>query len=383
MDMASFDFDTFVDRRQTASVKWDRYKDRDVLPMWVADMDFCSPPAVIDALHRRVDHGVFGYTSAPEPLVECLVDLMEKRYGWKIEPEWLVWLPGLVTGLNVACRAVGAPGDAVMSATPVYPPFLTAPGHFQRTLIRVPMSKAKHRWEPDFDRMEAQMTPETRLLLWCSPHNPVGRVFSRFELERLAEICLAHDVIICSDEIHCDLVLDPEKWHIPTASLAPEVADQTITLMAPSKTFNIPGLSCAFAVISQPALRGRFTKAMEGIVPHVNALGYTAALAAFSHGWEWLAALIDYLRANRNRVAERIDRISGLSAAPVEASYLTWIDTRQTGIENPAGFFEKAGVGLSDGRDFDGDGFVRLNFGCRRRQLDLALDRMEAALAAL
>jgi cystathionine beta-lyase len=379
--MTRFDFDTPVDRRHTSCEKWDRYAGRDVLPMWVADMDFLSPPAVRSALYERIDHGIFGYTHPPQALVDCVVDHLQTRYRWQVDPAWLVWLPGLVSGLNIACRGVGSPGDEVMSATPVYPPFLTAPRHFQRTLKRLPMVEDRGQWSLDLDRMAAGMSPATRLFLLCNPHNPVGRMFSRSELERLAEICLENDVIICSDEIHCDLILDPDKRHIPTATLAREVEQRTITLMAPSKTFNIPGLGCAFAVIASARLRRRFTAAMAGIVPHVNALGYSAALAAYRDGWPWLDELLVYLRANRDLVLDRVNRMEGLSTTPVEATYLAWIDTRPTGIENPAGFFESAGVGLSDGRDFDGAGFVRLNFGCPRSRLVDALDRMERAMA--
>jgi cystathionine beta-lyase len=233
----------------------------------------------------------------------------------------------------------------------------------------------------DFDRMAAGMGSATRLFLLCNPHNPVGRMFTRSELQQLAEICLENDTIICSDEIHCDLILDPDMRHIPTATLAREVEQQTITLMAPSKTFNIPGLGCSFAVIPSPDLRRQFTAAMAGIVPHVNALGYAAALAAYRDGWPWLDELLVYLRKNRDLLVERVNRMEGLHTTPVEATYLAWIDARPSRIENPAAFFENGGVGLSDGREFDGDGFVRLNFGCPRSRLIEALDRMERTMA--
>ena len=377
--MNRFDFDTPVDRRGTSSAKWDRYKNSDVLPMWVADMDFASPPAVCAALHQRVDHGVFGYTGVPEELVDCVVALLNTRYGWRIQSEWLVWLPGLVTGLNVACRAAAAVDEEVMTATPVYPPFLSAPSHFHRRLRRVPLAEDRGRWALDIDRTADALTPETRLFLLCNPHNPVGRMFTRAELERLADICLENGMVICSDEIHCDLVLDENRRHIPTATLAPEIERRTITLMAPSKTFNVPGLGCAFAVVPDAALRRRFVSAMAGIVPHVNTLGFTAALAAFQQGWPWLEALLGYLRKNRDLVADRIEQMHGLRASPVEATYLAWIDARSLQIDDPAGFFERAGVGLSDGREFGAPGFVRLNFGCPRQRLAEALDRMAAA----
>jgi len=375
-----YDFDTPVERRRTASLKWEKYSGRDIIPLWVADMDFRSPPAVISALKQRVDHGVFGYSIAPEELVEVVVAMLESKYAWQVQPEWLVWLPGLVSGLNIACRAVGQPGEDVMTAVPVYPPFLTAPGHFRRNLIKVALKEQNNRWQFDFDRMEQSLTAKTRLFMLCNPHNPVGRVYQREELAALAAICCKHDIVICSDEIHCDLILEPGRRHIPTAALDPEVAARTITLMAPSKTYNVPGLGCAFAVIAGKNLRQQFKNAMAGIVPGVNALGYTAAWAAFAEGDDWQAALLDYLRGNRDAVAQAVDRMPELSLAPVEATYLAWIDVRQAGLKNPFAFFEKAGVGLQDGIEFDGPGFMRLNFGCPRSLLQEALRRMAAAL---
>jgi cystathionine beta-lyase len=375
-----FDFDSLVERQGTASLKWERYKDRDIIPMWVADMDFKSPPAVIRAIKARAEAGVFGYTLPPKALDDLVVAMLAESYGWQIEPQWLVWLPGLVTGLNVVCRAVGEDGDAVMTAVPVYPPFLSAPGHSRRELIAVPLQEEGLRWRIDFDRLEEAITDRTRLFILCNPHNPVGRVFSRDELVRLATICDKHDIVICSDEIHCDLILDPDKDHIPTATLGPEVAARTITLMAPSKTFNLPGLGCAFAVISDTSLRRGFKGAMAGIVPRPNALGYTAALAAYGECADWQAALLEYLRGNLETVTAAVAKMAPLAMGPVEATYLAWIDMRSSGIEKPIAFFESAGVGLQDGVEFDGPGFARLNFGCPRSLLEKALVRMKRAL---
>jgi cystathionine beta-lyase len=380
---AQFDFDAVVERRGTASLKWEKYRGRDVIPLWVADMDFRSPPAVIRALQQRVADGVFGYTVAPEELNAVVVTMLESRYDWKVNPEWLVWLPGLVSGLNVACRAVGEVGDDVMTTVPAYPPFLTAPVNSRRNLIKVALKEQNNRWQFDFDRLARSITPATRLFILCNPHNPIGRVYTRDELAALAALCRKHDIVICSDEIHCDLILDGEKRHVPTATLDPETAARTITLMAPSKTFNVPGLGCAFAVISEEKLRARFKKAMAGIVPGVNALGYAAARAAFADCADWQAALLEYLRGNRDAVAQTVARLPPLSMAPVEATYLAWIDTRAAGLQKPAAFFEAAGVGLQDGIEFDGPGFVRLNFGCPRSVLKEALDRMAAAMAGL
>ena len=377
---ASSDFSLPVERKNTASMKWDKYKDRDIIPLWVADMDFCSPPAVIEALQQRIAHGVFGYTVAPESLTTVVIEKLAVDFNWSIQPEWLVWLPGLVTGFNVACRAVGEDNDDVMTAVPVYPHFLTAPQNSRRRLIKVPLQETDNHWRFDFNRLEKAITPSTRLFLLCNPHNPVGRVFSRDELTTLLGICEKHDMVICSDEIHCELILDIDKTHHPTATLDADVAERTITLMSPSKTFNLPGLGCAFAVISEKKLRRCFVKATAGIVPHVNALGYTAAEAAYRDCADWHAALLEYLRGNRDKAARAISDIPRLSMAPVEATYLAWIDVRSAGLADPVRFFEDAGVGLQDGIEFGASGFVRLNFGCPRPLLKTALDRMAFAI---
>ncbi len=375
-----FDFDEIIDRRHTASEKWDKYKGSDILPLWVADMDFRSPPAVIDALHQRVDHGVFGYTAAPDSLVKTVVSYLKNEYGWDVEPSWLVWLPGLVCGLNIACRAIGAQDDEVITFTPVYPPFMTAPVLSGRTAVKVPLKQNGDRWEMDLEALEAAITPRSRMFMLCNPHNPVGRVWTKEELTGLTDLAERHDLIICSDEIHAGLVLDNEKRHIPIAVLSPQAARRTITLNAPSKTYNIPGLGCSFAVISEQALRKKFQKAMAGIVPHVNLLGYAATEAAYLHGEEWRLGLIEYLRGNCELVLQTVGSMPGLRVTPVEATYLAWIDARQSGIEEPTRFFEKARVGLSDGTAFGQPGFVRLNFGCRRELLNEALRRMQVAI---
>ena len=375
-----FDFDTPPDRRNTASMKWDTYKGKDIIPMWVADMDFKSPPVIIEALQKRVDHGVFGYAEAPDELADAVLGMVKTDYDWQVKPEWILWLPGLVTGLNVACRAVGEPGDDVMTAVPAYPPFLTAPENSDRNLITIPFSETSDRLQFDFDRLVTAITPQTSMFILCNPHNPVGRVFTQTELSILSGICAEHDIIICSDEIHCGLILDKDKYHIPTATLSPEIARRTITLMAPSKTYNLPGLGCSFAIISDTQLRQQFEKTMAGIVPLVNAFGFTAALAAYRHGQQWRESLLNYLRTNRDCVIDAIAGIPGLSMGEIEATYLAWIDTRESGIEDPIQFFEDAGVGLSDGIAYGGDGFVRLNFGCPRSTLNEALKRMRQAI---
>ncbi|AWI75797.1 MAG: aspartate aminotransferase [Azoarcus sp.] len=377
----SFDFNRHPDRRDVPGEKWGRFSGRDILPLWVADMDFTAPPAVLEALHARIDHGVFGYTEAWPSLIEAVTDGIERDHGWRVEPDWLVWLPGVVTGFNLACRAVGEAGDGVFTATPVYPPFLFAPGNSDRRLITSPLELEGGRWQWSREATAAAMDPRTRLFMLCNPHNPVGRVFDRDELTWIAALAEERDLVICSDEIHCGLVLDEDRPHIPIAALDERVARRTITLMAPSKTWNIAALYSSFAIIPDAELRRRYRHVMRGIVPQVNVLGLVATEAAYRDGGPWRAALLDHLRANRARVLEAVAAMPGLSTTAPEATYLAWIDCREAGLDDPAGFFEAGGVGLSDGRGFGLPGFVRLNFGCARDTLDEALSRMAHALS--
>lgn len=372
-------FDQPIDRRNSDSIKWGKYAGRDVLPLWVADMDFAAPPAVVATLSERIAHGVFGYGHPLPSLTESVLAHLVSEYSWTIEAEWIVWLPGLVTGLNVACRAVD--GD-VLTATPIYPPFLSAPRFSGRELHRVELACRDGQWQWEMPAMQAACSAATRLFLLCHPHNPVGRCWNREELDELAAFAERNDLIVCSDEIHCGLILDADRRHIPFASLSPEAAKRSITLMAPSKTFNIPGLGCAFAVIPDAALRRRFLHAMDGIVPHVNVLGLAACEAAYRDCTDWHRELIAYLAGNRDRVEAAVAAIPRVSMTHVEATYLAWIDVRALGLAKPAAHFEAHGLGLSDGADFGCPGWLRLNFGCPRATLDEALRRFAVGCAA-
>jgi len=375
-----YDFDALVDRHDTGSIKWDRYKGRDIIPMWVADMDFTSPPAIIEAVQRRAAHGVFGYTVASDQLIQVVLDRLKDRYAWDLDPSWLVWLPGVISGLNLACRCVGEVGDEVITTTPIYYPFLQAPENSRRQLVTVPMKLSAGSWRFDLERLEESISSRTRVLLLCNPFNPLGKVLTRQELVELSDICLRRGLVICSDEIHSDLILDADKAHIPTATLDRGVAEKTITLIAPSKTFNLPGLSCAVAVIPDSHLRNRFKREAQGMIPNVNTLGYEATYAAYSECADWHNELLGYLRGNRDYLESEIKLIPGLQMTHVEATYLAWIDTSATGLYEPCGFFESFGVGLSDGNQFGGAGYVRLNFGCRRSLLQEAVERIKSAL---
>ncbi|MCP5267566.1 MAG: putative C-S lyase [Zoogloeaceae bacterium] len=374
----TFDFDRVIELRGGDSVKWNRYAG-DVLPLWVADMDFPAPPAVVSALQQRVAQGVFGYAEPTTGLTEAVLAHLETEYGWQIDADWLVWLPGLVTGLNITCRAVAG---EVLTATPIYPPFMSAPRLSGCSLLTVPLQLQDGRWGWDWPAMAAAITPSTRLLLLCHPHNPVGRVWDDRELAEISAFCQQHDLIVCSDEIHCDLILDETRRHRPLAMLDAEIARRSITLMAPSKTFNVPGLGCAFAVIPDAALRRRFTRAMAGIVPHVNALGLVACEAAMREGRAWRQALLATLRRNRDRVEALVGRLPEVSMTPVEATYLAWIDVRELNLAHPAQHFEAHGLGLSDGADFAAPGWLRLNFACPLPTLEQALLRFESAVMA-
>lgn len=372
----AFDFEHVPERRGSDSVKWNKYAGQDVLPLWIADMDFASPPPVLAALQARVARGDLGYAEPWPALVEAVQAYCQRHYDWRVEADWLVWLPGLVCGINLACRSVDG---EVLTATPVYPPFLSAPGLSGRGLVRVPLREEGGRWSWDFAALEAAVNPATRLLLLCHPHNPVGRAWDADELQTLAEFAARHDLVVCSDEIHCDLVLDSERRHVPFAHLGEDAARRSITLMAPSKTYNIAGLGCSLAIIPDPALRRRYQAARRGIVPDVNVLALTACASALLEGEAWRQDLLAVLRANRDRVEAAVNAMPGLSLGHVEATYLAWIDARGLGVDAPVEFFEAAGVGLSDGRDFGLPGWVRLNFGCAPALLDQALDRMRAA----
>lgn len=383
----TYDFDTCIERRSTDSIKWN-WCEEDELPMWVADMDFRCPDPVIAALQTRVAHGIFGYGSAPSELREVIVARLSALYDWQVAPEAVVFLPGVVVGFNLTAQALTRPGDALLIQTPVYPPFFSTAADAGLRQDSVELTQRPDcSYEIDFDRFESAFSPRTGMFLLCNPHNPVGRVFRQDELERIALACMRHRVPICSDEIHCDLVFEGNV-HRPIASLDPEIAAQSVTLMAPSKTYNIPGLGCSFAVIPDAALRARVKAGQRGIVGHVNVLGYTAALAAYRDSDPWLKAVLAYLEANRDYVVRFVrEHLPGIRVGTPEGTYLAWLDCRQAGIPgNPYEFFRaRARVMLNDGETFGpgGEGFVRLNFGAPRELLAEGLERMRVALSTL
>ena len=371
-------FDTPIERRGTASFKWDLYG-ADELPLWVADMDFASPPQVIEALEERARHGVFGYALTTCSLVEAVAAHFEQRYGWRVEEDWIVWLPSVVPGLNLACEAFAGPDEAVMTITPVYPPFLAAPANRDRRLITVPAELRDGRWELPLDGMEAAVTPDTRALLFCHPHNPLGRVWRRDEVEAVLGFCRRHDLVLVSDEIHCDLILD-DLAHVPAALAGPGDAERIVTLSSPSKTFNLPGLNFAFAVVADEALRRRFVRPGAGLLPFPGCFAVAAAEAAYREGGEWHRGLLEYLRGNRGLLETFVAGLPHVRMTHVEATYLAWLDVRDLGLEDPAAACRSAGVALSAGAAFGDPAYLRLNFGCPRATLEEALRRLAPVL---
>jgi cystathionine beta-lyase len=389
-----YNFDQVLDRQESDCVKWNFFE-KDILPMWVADMDFRSPEPVIRALRTRIDHGFFGYpewetrnTGLMSDLCQVLVERMENLYAWKIVPDDLVFVPGVVVGFNLACHALAAPEGGVFIQTPVYFPMLQSAKVSGSLDQQMELTvQADGTYSVDLDLFKESLSPETRLFILCNPHNPVGKVFRKDELEQMATICLERDITICSDEIHCDLIYSGHR-HIPIAALDPEIAQHTITLMAPSKTFNLAGLQGSFAIIQNRELKARYTKSHKGLVTGVNMIALQAALAAYREGNEWLSQLLVYLEANRDYLVSYVrENLPGVKIGIPQGTYLAWLDCREAGIEGkPARFFiEKARVGLSEGEMFGrgGQGFIRLNFGCPRPLLEKGLERMKNALQQL
>lgn len=372
------------DRRNTDSVKWGLFEE-DVLPLWVADMDFTSPPAVIEALHQRVAHGVFGYALDFKELKELVVARMELLYGWKITPDDILLAPEVVSGFNLTCQAVTQPGESILLQPPVYPPFFEAPVKAgARAVYNNIQPGADGNYRVDLDAFSSAVETDTRALLLCNPHNPLGRVFSREELSGMAECCLRHEMVIIADEIHSDLVYSGYQ-HIPIASLDKEIAASTVTLIAPSKTFNIAGLDCSILICQNRDLKKRIKEARRGLMGGVNLLGMTAAEAAYRDGASWLIEVLTYLEANRDHLMTYLnEKLPAIHMVKPEATYLAWLDCRDLGLEIPPceHFHARARVALNEGRDFGepGNGFVRLNFGCSREMLDEALERMRQSL---
>ena len=382
-DMDEYDFDRIIDRRGSNAIKWDIFGEG-ILPLWVADMDFASPTEIISGIQARMDHPIFGYQGKDVELLDVIRHWIFIQHGWKIAPEDILLLPGVVAGFNWTVRSFTEINNSIIFQTPVYFPFFKISENNNVQQITVPLKNTINGYEIDFDDFEAKIRDDTRVFILCNPHNPVGRVFRKKELERLGEICLAYNIIICSDEIHCDLVYTGHK-HLPIASLSEEFALNTITLMAPSKTFNIPGLHFSFAVVQNEILRKKMTSKRNGMIGDPNILAQSAAKAAYEHGREWLETLLKYLDQNRQLVVEFIRaNIPEIRVHSPEGTYLAWLDCSALNLEEgPFKFFlENAKVALNNGEMFGGNSrnFVRINFGCPKPVLIEALNKMSNSI---
>lgn len=382
-----YDFVTCPDRSASDSSKWAKYAGRDIIPAWVADADFKSAPEILDALRRRVDHGVFGYPShPPKSTMAAILEYLETRQGWKnVDPEWIVFTPTLVGGLHASIRSTSAPGESIMTHIPVYPPFLGAPATSERVARKVPMAWAadRKRWEMDPTDLEAATPADARLFMLCNPFNPLGRVFDQGELESIAAYAEKHDMTVCADEIHCDLILDETKKHLPFAHLAPEVADRTITLYSASKTYNLPGLYCGYAVIPNAKRRAAYRRVIQGLCHEIGVFGYLGLESAYNFGEPWRQELLQVLRGNLDLLCDTMATTPGVSySMRNEATYLAWIDVRELGFDNPQTAFEAGGVGFNNGADFGLPGHIRINMACPRERMIEILRRFRAVAEA-
>lgn len=383
-----YDFDRVIDRRNSDSNKWRMYGE-DVLPMWVADMDFRAPPAVIDAIQRRAEHGIFGYPVRPASYYESIIDWMRRRHNWEIKREWLAHSPGVVTALDLAVHAFTQPGDKIIVQPPVYFPFFIIVRNNGRQLVFNQLCPENGYYRMDLSDLERKIDSRTRALILCSPHNPVGRVWSKAELTALGELCLRKNILIFSDEIHSDLILPGHK-HLPLAAISPEIANITITLIAPSKTFNIPGLYTAAAIIPNPKLHSQFSLMLENFALITsNTFGLVGLEAAYRHGDDWLAELINYLQANIDYAIRFFQqRIPQIKVTCPEGTYLLWLDCRELGLDHDNLrdlFLKQAKVALNEGHTFGpgGEGFMRMNIGCPRSLVQEGLERIERAVKTL
>ncbi len=378
-----YNFDKIIDRRNSDSIKWN-YFEEDILPLWVADMDFMSPPEVLDALRNRIDHGLFGYSKPQDKTKIAVQNWLSIQHGWDVQCDEILFIPGVVQSFNVAAAAFSRPGDSVLLQTPAYQPFFDVSSNSTLNQIISPLTcDSNGRYTPDISKFKKAFTPNTRTFMLCNPHNPSGRVFSESELLSMARCCLENNTIICSDEIHSDIV-HPGYKHIPIASLSPEIAQSSITLVSTTKTFNLAGLKSSAVIIQNPRLRELFSNQLSGFVGSVNVLGEVGMAAAYEHGGEWLKELLLYLDGNRQFLIDFVsNELSGIKLYPPEGTYLAWLDCSELDLSNPADFFlKKARIGLNSGEWF-GENYtnhVRINFGCPREILTIALERMKSAL---
>ncbi|MGF1584213.1 MAG: MalY/PatB family protein [Bacteroidales bacterium] len=385
----NFDFDKPTERLGTNSVKFDGLKEyfgkADLLPMWVADMDFQAPAEIINAIKDRADHGVFGYTLVSHGFNESIKMWMKKRHGWDISSKWILFCPGIVPALAMSVMAYTDPGDRILLQSPVYPPFFSVIKDNKRQMVNNQLIEEKGRYTIDFDDLDKKLSNKVKMMFFCNPHNPAGRVWSKEEVEKVIELCRKYNVILISDEIHSDLIY-PRHTHIP-AALDQDSTDNLVICMAPSKTFNLAGLSSAFMIIPDSKLRRKMKTLIENLhINHGNIFGLIALQVAYEKGEEWLEALMKYLLLNRNTVTEFCNsELPGITAVAAEGTYLIWLDCRGTGMDDRAlkkFFIRDAGIATNPGPVFGpgGEGFHRLNIGCPNATLIKALNKIKTAL---
>lgn len=388
-----WNFDIPVNREGTDCIKYDLREEifglKNIIPMWVADMDFLTPDFVVESLHKRLDHGIYGYSIRSAEYFQSIINWIKTRHNWTVGKEWITFCPGIVPALNFCTLAFTEPGDNIIVQPPVYFPFFSAVESHGRNLIHNRLTEAEGKWNMDFNSLVSGIDDKTKMIIISNPHNPVGRVWTPEELNILAEICLKHNILIISDEIHCDLVL-PGFIHTPMASLSENIAEITITLIAPSKTFNLAGLSTSSVIISNPVLRKSFNRIVDNL--HIgggNIFGTTASVAAYTNGHKWLDALLDYIDHNVEFVKDYCrEMIPEIIPVQPEATYMIWLDCRKFGMngkELQNFFVTKAGVGMNEGSTFGagGEGFMRMNLGTTHQTVMKAMEQIEKAVSTL
>jgi len=386
----TYQFDEQFERKGTLSLKWDLaeslFGDPDVLPLWVADMDFRCPPAIIETVKQRAELGMYGYTIRTHEYLDAITSWFSRRHHWQIQPEWLTDTPGVVPALGIAIQVLSKPGDQVILQSPVYNPFYDVIRKNGRQVAQNPLLLRNGRYEMDYEHLESLMRDGAKLLLLCSPHNPGGRVWDREELERLGRLCEQYDVRIISDEIHCDLIL-ADKKHIPFATLSETIAERTVTCLAPSKTFNMPGLNSSFTCISNPEMKRLFDEQVQTLaVGGVSFFGPPATIAAYNESEDWLEALLNYVRGNMGYAISFIkDQMPLLNPIVSEGTYLLWVDCRKLGLNTDALkqlMYQEAKIAFNEGSLYgeQGTGFLRINLACPRPLLSKALDQFKGAI---
>jgi cystathionine beta-lyase len=388
-----WNFDEPAGREGTDCIKYDRREEtfgvKDIIPMWVADMDFNTPDFIVESLQKRLEHHIYGYSFRSSEYFQSMISWIKTRHNWTVEKEWISFSPGIVPALNFCTLAFTQAGDNIIVQPPVYFPFFSAAESHGRNLIYNRLTESEGKWDMDYNSLIAGIDSKTKMIIISNPHNPVGRVWTPEELNNLADICLKNNILIISDEIHCDLVL-PGFTHTPMASLSEKIAENTVTLIAPSKTFNLAGLSTSSVIIKNPVLRKSFNRIVDNLhVGNGNIFGNTASIAAYTNGHKWLDALLDYIDNNIEFVKDYCGKmIPEIIPVQPEATYMIWLDCRRFGMSGKdlQNFFvHKAGVGMNEGSTFGpgGEGFMRMNLGTTHQTVMKAMEQIERAVASV